>query len=381
MKFKHLAIVIGMVILFIFAFFLSQGTSPTAKNKANVFENFNTSGIQSIIIRDSNGTLSLTKGKENWQVNSSNNYPADNQKIHEFLNAFKKMKNDGEFEINDELFDRFEVNDPETHKEKSGTKILFYASNEKLLNTIIIGKQADSKEIQYVYSTEKKILAKALHKFKDISTKPSNWLNPYFISPSDILRVNARRDGNSIWTMARNSVANDFGLNLEEKHEVNDTHTNLLESTIVSLQFDDVVDDSISEEINKMPFNHQLRIREKNGLQYTLNFCSESNNIYLKISFDAEITEEVTEEMPEQELKKHISHLDQKIKTLENRFKQWIYVLDKKSFKALFFTIEDLANNIQVNNDGAFNGNPEVIEIKPEDENPEKEIEGPLKLD
>jgi len=197
MKFKQLAIVIGLCVLFIIASFLSKNAGE-GDDHPNVFKDFPVDKVSSMIIRDKNRVIYLNKKHEIWFVDSSNSYSADNQKINRFLDSLNKMKSDGNQIIADEHFDRFEINDPEKKTEKSGIKISFYAANGSLIDYLILGKRDETTNIRYVYAPEDKILARALNAFGGFSTKPMDWLNSYFISITDIVRqmVNA----NGLWS-------------------------------------------------------------------------------------------------------------------------------------------------------------------------------------
>ncbi len=174
-----------VLILTAVSYFLLTTSSPNKqKNQmgSELFKDLPVNDIAAVTIHSSQGKVELTRGPEVWKVKNRHEYPADFDKISDFLKKIKRLKIGRVFEANDDVLNRQKLHDPQDEKVKEdqkGTRISLFDDNAKLIADFILGsnRQADAGGGgQYMRYSDKKTVYLVSDSFSFLEQKPEEWL-------------------------------------------------------------------------------------------------------------------------------------------------------------------------------------------------------------
>ena len=133
---KNNGILIALVVLVVatFLYFIGAGGNrgTTIIVGKEPLADLPVSKISAIVIADETSTLTLKRADEQWVVVTRKGYPADPDRIENFVKSFTEMKALRELSAGAEQLDRIGL--------KRGTRVTFQDKNGKVIHTLTLGK-------------------------------------------------------------------------------------------------------------------------------------------------------------------------------------------------------------------------------------------------
>lgn len=106
-----------------------------------VMPDFPMNDVVKVSVENKDGTVTLNKVEDTWRVADRGNYAADFAKIRELLLSVADVKVLRPMQVGESQLGRLELLTPDKG-DKSGTLLSFFGENDKVLGTLLLGKQS-----------------------------------------------------------------------------------------------------------------------------------------------------------------------------------------------------------------------------------------------
>ncbi len=142
------------------------------------------SRVNKIVISSKDGYVILKQENSYWLLENGGMYFADFRLIHSLLSTVNQSIYMMKIPYDAQKLSKYLLHNPEKQKENSGVLIKTYV-DEKILDEIIIGREADTKKYFYVMNPKNKDIWLADGNF-NLPLKPEEWLlNPVLSVPKN----------------------------------------------------------------------------------------------------------------------------------------------------------------------------------------------------
>lgn len=325
-----------------------QRNSATWEEKAapsgKILGDFDLNAVARVVIRDGNNTLNLVRENEVWTVVERDNYPADFQRIRNFIQTLWLLKPAQEVDADPSLLSRLNLVNPAQGSSNSGTLVEFQNKEAKPIASLLIGKRYFKKApeapneqgypigcyVMPVGVTAPKV-SLVPERLEVITPNPVIWLDKTFLKIDKIQSI-AVVSGSMQWKVNRDSeTSSDWKLvDLKPQEEMEPKQV----PAIAVIFGDPVFYDVLPADTKREGFDATATVETFDGLVYTLKFGTpDRESIPMTIAITAQ---ERKDEKPEE--KKQREETLAKVKALESR----IYVVSKKAFEDLWKPRADL---------------------------------------
>ena len=237
------------------------------------------SKITAIVIADETSTLTLRRAEEQWVVVNRKGYPADPDRIENFVKSFTEMKALRELSAGAEQLDRIGL--------KQGTRVTLQDDKGNAIHTLTLGKElnapgSDSQQSAMgrggfpdrrfvMVDGERSSITVVDQTFSNATTGPADWLDKTFFQiekPNAIEVIYNGTDSTNSWKLAKASDIADWKLDgeLPEGKELDTAQAPT--SALSNPAFNDLANDAEKVALDKNAT--QIKINTSEGFEYAL---------------------------------------------------------------------------------------------------------------
>ena len=237
------------------------------------------SKITAIVIADETSTLTLRRAEEQWVVVNRKGYPADPDRIENFVKSFTEMKALRELSAGAEQLDRIGL--------KQGTRVTLQDDKGNAIHTLTLGKELNAPGSDNQQSAmgrggfpdrrfvmvdgERSSITVVDQTFSNATTGPADWLDKTFFQiekPSAIEVIYNGTDSTNSWKLAKASDIADWKLDgeLPEGKELDTAQAPT--SALSNPAFNDLANDAEKVALDKNAT--QIKINTSEGFEYVL---------------------------------------------------------------------------------------------------------------
>ncbi len=237
------------------------------------------SKITAIVIADETSTLTLRRAEKQWVVVNRKGYPADPDRIENFVKSFTEMKALRELSAGAEQLDRIGL--------KQGTRVTLQDDNGNAIHTLTLGKElnapgSDSQQSAMgrggfpdrrfvMVDGERSSITVVDQTFSNATTGPADWLDKTFFQiekPNAIEVIYNGTDSTNSWKLAKASDIADWKLDgeLPEGKELDTAQAPT--SAFSNPAFNDLANDAEKVALDKNAT--QIKINTSEGFEYAL---------------------------------------------------------------------------------------------------------------
>ena len=237
------------------------------------------SKITAIVIADETSTLTLRRAEEQWVVVNRKGYPADPDRIENFVKSFTEMKALRELSAGAEQLDRIGL--------KQGTRVTLQDDKGNAIHTLTLGKELNAPGSDNQQSAmgrggfpdrrfvmvdgERSSITVVDQTFSNATTGPADWLDKTFFQiekPNAIEVIYNGTDSTNSWKLAKASDIADWKLagELPEGKELDTAQAPT--SALSNPAFNDLANDAEKVALDKNAT--QIKINTSEGFEYVL---------------------------------------------------------------------------------------------------------------
>jgi Domain of unknown function (DUF4340) len=348
-------ILVGVAILLALAgglFQFSRSKSwQESKSDRLVLPDLAVNDISKIQLRTAADTVTLEKKDAVWRVAERSDYPADFERIRQFIQTLWGLKAAQEMQVGPSQFGRLKIATPREGP-SSGTEIDLKGATDKPIGTLIVGKGTEQGEEhtsggRFVYNPAVKdqvyLVSESFLNLDPLT--PSQWLDKAFIVPDELKEVSQSPwSNNPGWKISRDNQKADWKLdNAQPAEKLDESIVRTLQ--IFTPNFVDVRPSSTSQDETglKDPFHVQLITFD--GFRYDLFLGKQApdKGRYLQVKVAADLPPTRTPEAGEkpedktkrdEEFAKKQAGLKQRLEK-EKQYEQWIYIVPDYNVETL----------------------------------------------
>ena len=263
------------------------------------------SEISAIVIADEASTLSLKRAEDQWVVVSRQGYPADPDRIENFVKSFTEMKALRELSAGAEQLDRIGL--------KRGTRVTFQDKNGKAIHTLTLGKELNAPGSDNQQSAmgrggfpdrrfvmvdgERSSITVVDQTFNNATTGPADWLDKTFFKvekPNAIKVIYNGTDSTNSWKLTKTSDIADWKLDgeLPDGKELDTAQAPT--SALSNPAFNDLANDA--EKVALDQNATQIKINTSEGFEYALKVgdSTEGSDKIVSVAITANFPEKRT---------------------------------------------------------------------------------------
>ncbi len=365
-----LLIVLAVLTGLVFVVFMQRSSREGKRDLGTLLlKNFPANDIASVAILDAGDEgVELVRREARWVVKNRFGYPADFQKISDFVRKLRDAKIGRSFEATKGALARLHLKDPTDRnvpEKEKGTAIIFADAKGKTLVRMLMGLPMKGgqggvfPEGQYVLLGDGKTVYLVNKQFEGLAKNPSGWLKKDLI---DVKAADVREvvcldaDGKTVrFAFRRPTKGKDpEQVNPQPAGEkIKRTSLNRLIGGLSTLRIEDVEDPAKKEVRRDLENSARLEFRLFNGMIYDLypgKKCKDAGTCYLKVGVRYERPASL-EKASEKPAKKSESgkkaenpdkSMEQKAVDLNKKLSPWIYKIPQWKHDALITNFEAL---------------------------------------
>jgi len=340
-------ILVGVAILLALAgglFQFSRSKSwQESKSDRLVLPNLAVNDISKIQLRTAAAAVTLEKKDAVWRVAERSDYPADFERIRQFIQTLWGLKAAQEMQVGPSQFGRLKIAAP-SEGPSSGTEIDLKGANDRPIGSLIVGKGTEQGEEhagggRFVYNPAVKdrvyLVSEGFLNLDPLT--PSQWLDKAFIVPDELKEITQSPwSNNPGWKISRDNPKADWKLdNAQPAEKLDESFVRTLQ--IFTPNFVDIRPSSTSQDETgiKDPFHVQLTTFD--GFRYDLFLGKQApdKGRYTQVKVAADLPSTRTPEAGEkpenkskrdEEFAKKQADLKQRLEK-EKKYEQWIYIV------------------------------------------------------
>lgn len=333
--------VISLAILFTQNAFLFSYNTQIGKT---ILDNFAESDIKEIkIVKPGGRSVNLIRGiNEQWTVGNYFHYPADKEKVNNFLQELSSLKAVQVVNIEPDQLRALKLLPPSDKDKNTGTEIRIIGTDKKEIYSLIAGvRRIDSLGAsnitrgRYILMTDSKVPVLTEESLSETKYSAKEFLSSNFIAIKGIKKMQLTKGKDlTIWTIIKKDQDAEFELSNKKKEDpdINIDNIYSIVSSLEALKFDSVANPSTTTEATGLDKPYALKIETFGGDSFTINIGKQFNNYrYIKI-------ESSTFPLG----------------------KDWIYLIDNSRITPLIQTKNDLSSKKK-----KFQGTPDKIYSNP----------------
>ncbi|MBW1982743.1 MAG: DUF4340 domain-containing protein [Deltaproteobacteria bacterium] len=355
MKAKSLLVMIAVLAgVAVVAFLVVQQKSPeqsTATQGRRLFADLPLNKIEAINLTAAEGSVSLARKNDLWVVASHYDYPADFNKIVNFLRTLKEAKVGRQFKASPETLERLSLQPPDSKdadKESKGLLVELLDGQGRQLAAILFGKPRKNAGTgrpgggHYLRLPEESRVYLVDSTFSFLPREAPGWLQkrPVQVAAEEVQEVSCLSSDRkkTYYVLARTKRGEDFSLSKMTRGKMLKKITvDRLVRALSSLRIEDVQDPAQASSSLDKQFPYLLEYRLFNGITYRVypsKTCPEKVGclLRLQVGFSPPATnkeKKSVEESVKQTAKaadKTVAELAQEAKELNERFSKWLFV-------------------------------------------------------
>ena len=332
--------------------------------------------IVKIEVTDKDGTVHVVKKDNRWRIEERFDYPANYDRISEFLRDLIDLKVAQTVNIGESQYGRLELLTPGGEdKDKCGTKVVFYDAGDKPTGTLLLGKEHEKKsdssaapsmygggswpDGRYVLVPDTKKVVLVSETFSSVVGRAKDWLNKDFFKVGDMKSGVLREDGKEAWRVEREKKGDDMKLvGLAEGEKQDDTDVRGIGNAFSWASFEDIADPALGDAETGMDKPKEFTATDFDGFTYVVKVGKETSDgkSYMSVAVDYEGPKEREPEEGEseedktkkdEEFKKKQDESQEKASELKRLVddrtgKPWVYIVSKYTAEKILKERKDL---------------------------------------
>jgi len=302
-----------------------------------VMPDFPMNDVVKVSVENKDGTVTLSKVEDTWRVADRGNYAADFAKIRELLLSVADVKVLRPMQVGESQLGRLELLTPDKG-DKSGTLLSFFGENDKVLGTLLLGKQSMRKsesssfgggefpDGRYLMADgDPTRIAQVSETFGSVEVEPKNWLDKAFFKVEKLKSAQVEHpDPLNNWSVSRETETGDMVLaGLEDNQELDSSRSYSLKNILSSPSFNDVAGPDATDEDLGLDTPIKASLETFDGFKYGIQIgkANAEDEYPVRLQVSADIPTERTPGEDEKEEDK--SNLDkefaEKVKTRQEK--------------------------------------------------------------
>ena len=334
---------------------------------AKIFKDLPINDVRGLkITSNGNKTVTARKTDGRWEVAELYSYPANFEKIADFIRKLYELKIAQNVRVDDSGLAALGLLN--TSLPGGGAEIELAAADGKKILSFLVGKKRtkenpmedfNAPEGRYLLISEKPLKVVVVSDlFTEIDSNPKDWLDKSFISASNIKCANLARDGKQEWTVKRDKQADTMALqDIPEGREVDTAKLSRVTNCLSNLDFDTVVDPVLDIKDTGLDAPAVFTAETFNGLKYVLSSGkAKDSSKYVKVAVsfaDYPLPDGPADEKPEDKEKRVKSH-DEGVQKLKNqaadeqaKFAKWTYLVSNNRLDPMLFKKDELLKEVK----------------------------------
>ncbi len=284
---SSLAIIFGAALLLVLLFQGVRNRTIQAGGGEGVgeslYSNFPVNEISSLSLQSAGGSLNLERGEEGWSVGERDGYPANFQRVGEFLRTVFELEPVQKIEVGPSKFGRVGLLEPGTEKaeEQEQAMIVSFEAGEKELPDLWLGKEYLKQETgqfgtfeepggRYVSLAGSDNVYLVDDAFENAEIDPAQWVSKDFFRVRKVKTIErtAKAAPDESWKLIRESETGDFTLaDAGEGEELDNTKVSSMKNAFSSPSFEDVL---TGEDVER-PGTATFKITTFEGFEYVVH--------------------------------------------------------------------------------------------------------------
>ena len=332
-----------------------------------IFQELPLNDVRSVKINAGGGkTVTLRKPETAWEVSDLYSYPANFDKIADFIRKLGNLKVAQNVIVDDAGLASLGL--LKGDQPWGGAEIDLAAADGKKLATFLVGKKRTKAvpgeefsmpEGRYVLVSEKPRKVVVVNdQFNEADTTPKDWLDKSFISASNLKSAELSRDGSSQWGVKRAKQTDTMApQDVPEGREVDAAKVSRVANCLSNLDFDTIADPVLDVKDTGLDSPSVFTAETFNGLKYVLLMGKEKNAAkYVKLSVaftDYPLPEGPADEKAEDKEKRQKSH-DEEVQKLkaqatseQAKLNKWTYMVSNYRLDPMLFKKDDLLKEVK----------------------------------
>ena len=303
---KNLIALVVVATLGVIAYLTSKNNDDQPSSKtgigAEVVKKIDPTKITAITITDKDGSVTLEQKDQQWNVLERDGFEAKFEDIQQLVSDSVTLKSLRQINASEKQYGRFELVDPSSSQDKSGLKLEFKGSDNKVLKTLLIGKKSSSNSGANAGSpfgssdNQRFVLADGIinvieidfsSALNDIAADASEWLNKDdFLKIEKIksVSVNHPVKANS-WSLTREKDGDDMTLvDAKEGEKLDSSKGNSAGRVFGFANFDDVASKETDPKDIGMDKAVSANIETFEGYTFAIKMSKSGEDHYMTVN-------------------------------------------------------------------------------------------------
>ena len=303
---KNLIALVVVATLGVIAYLTSKNNDDQPSSKtgigAEVVKKIDPTKITAITITDKNGSVTLEQKDQQWNVLERDGFEAKFEDIQQLVSDSVTLKSLRQINASEKQYGRFELVDPSSSQDKSGLKLEFKGSDNKVLKTLLIGKKSSSNSGANAGSpfgssdNQRFVLADGIinvieidysSALNDIAADASEWLNKDdFLKIEKIKSVSVNHpDKANSWSLTREKDGDDMTLvDAKEGEKLDSSKGNSAGRVFGFANFDDVASKEIDPKDIGMDKAVSANIETFEGYTFAIKMSKSGEDHYMTVN-------------------------------------------------------------------------------------------------
>ena len=303
---KNLIALVVVATLGVIAYLTSKNNDDQPSSKtgigAEVVKKIDPTKITAITITDNNGSVTLEQKDQQWNVLERDGFEAKFEDIQKLVSDSVTLKSLRQINASEKQYGRFELVDPSSSQDKSGLKLEFKGSDNKVLKTLLIGKKSSSNSGANAGSpfgssdNQRFVLADGIinvieidysSALNDIAADASEWLNKDdFLKIEKIKSVSVNHpDKANSWSLTREKDGDDMTLvDAKEGEKLDSSKGNSAGRVFGFANFDDVASKEIDPKDIGMDKAVSANIETFEGYTFAIKMSKSGEDHYMTVN-------------------------------------------------------------------------------------------------
>ena len=303
---KNLIALVVVATLGVIAYLTSKNNDDQPSSKtgigAEVVKKIDPTKITAITITDKDGSVTLEQKDQQWNVLERDGFEAKFEDIQQLVSDSVTLKSLRQINASEKQYGRFELVDPSSSQDKSGLKLEFKGSDNKVLKTLLIGKKSSSNSGANAGSpfgssdNQRFVLADGIinvieidysSALNDIAADASEWLNKDdFLKIEKIKSVSVNHpDKANSWSLTREKDGDDMTLvDAKEGEKLDSSKGNSAGRVFGFANFDDVASKEIDPKDIGMDKAVSANIETFEGYTFAIKMSKSGEDHYMTVN-------------------------------------------------------------------------------------------------
>jgi hypothetical protein len=337
-------------------------TVQSSDTKKKVFPDFQINDAAKIKIVEKDQAVTLTKGKETWEVAERDGYPADTKKVVDLIRSVWDLDIAQPVPLQRNQYGRVKLLDPKEEGvsgDEAATILTIESADGTELGTIWLGKVHEASEGRpnpfsggmmmsdvgrYVKRGGSEAVYIVSEVFRDSKPKVEDWLDDEFFEVSKIKSISRKTTApEEDWALSREELTGDYVLvDAKEGEELDSTKVTSMKSAFSSPQFEDVLTGDEAKE----PTDSVFTVETFDGFTYVIaaGEKNDTNELPLTVKISGNFPEkrEEGEEESEEEKKKSDEKFAEELAEKKEKLAA-LKKLEGKVFKVRSFVVDSIS--------------------------------------